>query len=74
MTPNVPVLTGMNPGFVKLGELLGKERLFEYIEKFGFGEKTGIDLNGEGTGIVFPLEKEKRVMYNSPVVCLGMKW
>ena len=46
-----------NPGFVKLGQLLGKERLFSYIDKFGFGEKTGIDLNGEGTGIVFPLER-----------------
>ena len=44
-----------NPGFVKLGQLLGKERLFNYIEKFGFGEKTGIDLNGEGTGIIFSL-------------------
>ena len=46
-----------NPGFVKLGQLLGKERLFSYISKFGFGEKTGVDLNGEGRGIVFPLEK-----------------
>lgn len=46
-----------NPGFVKLGQLLGKERLFGYINKYGFGEKTGIDLNGEGTGIIFPLEK-----------------
>ena len=46
-----------NPGFVKLGQLLGKERLFSYISKFGFGEKTGVDLNGEGKGIVFPLEK-----------------
>ena len=46
-----------NPGFVKLGQLLGKERLFSYISKFGFGEKTGVDLNGEGTGIIFPLEK-----------------
>ena len=46
-----------NPGFVSLGQKLGKERLFSYINKFGFGEKTGIDLNGEGTGIVFPLEK-----------------
>ena len=42
-----------NPGFVKLGQLLGKERLFGYIHKFGFGEKTGIDLNGEGKGILF---------------------
>ena len=46
-----------NPGFVKLGQLLGKERLFSYIDKFGFGEKTGVDLNGEGEGIVFPLNK-----------------
>ena len=50
-----------NPGFVKLGELLGKERLFSYIDKFGFGEKTGIDLNGEGTGIIFPLSKVHNV-------------
>ena len=50
-----------NPGFVKLGQLLGKERLFDYINKFGFGEKTGIDLNGEGEGILFPLEKVHNV-------------
>ncbi len=46
-----------NPGFVKLGQLLGKERLFSYIDKFGFGKKTGIDLAGEATGILFPLDK-----------------
>ena len=48
-----------NPGFVKLGMLLGKERLFNYIKLFGFGEKTGIDLNGEGEGIIFSLDKVK---------------
>lgn len=46
-----------NPGFVKIGQMLGKERLFSYIDKFGFGEKTGIDLNGEGQGIIFSLDK-----------------
>ena len=46
-----------NPGFVKLGQMLGKERLFSYIRKFGFGEKTGIDLNGEGSGILFSLDR-----------------
>ncbi len=46
-----------NPGFVKLGQTLGKEKLFSYIEKFGFGNKTGVDLNGEGQGIIFPLDK-----------------
>lgn len=50
-----------NPGFVKLGQMLGKEKLFSYINKFGFGEKTGIDLNGEGSGILFPLEKVHNV-------------
>lgn len=46
-----------NPGFVKLGQMLGKEKLFSYLDLFGFGKKTGIDLNGEGTGIIFPLDK-----------------
>lgn len=46
-----------NPGFVKMGQLLGKEKLFSYIDLFGFGEKTGIDLNGEGEGIIFSLDK-----------------
>src|SRR5699024_8540491 len=42
--------------FVHIGQLLGKEKLFEYIRAFGFGEKTGIDLSGEGTGILFKEE------------------
>ena len=46
-----------NPGFVVMGQKLGKERLFRYIENFGFGKKTGIDLNGEATGILFSLDR-----------------
>ena len=46
-----------NPGFVELGNRLGKETLFDYINKFGYGKKTGIDLNGEATGILFSLDK-----------------
>ena len=46
-----------NPGFVKIGQLLGKERLFSYLDKFGFGNKTGVDLSGESTGIIFPLDR-----------------
>ena len=45
-----------NPGFVKMGFLLGKDRLFDYIKLFGFGQKTGIDLNGEGKGIIFDIK------------------
>lgn len=46
-----------NPGFVELGNRLGKEKLFDYIDKFGFGKKTGVDLNGEASGILFDLDK-----------------
>ncbi len=46
-----------NPGFVNLGLKLGKETLFEYIKNFGFGSKTGIDLNGEASGIMFDINK-----------------
>lgn len=46
-----------NPGFVVLGQRLGTEKLYNYVGKFGFGRKTGIDLNGEGTGILFKLER-----------------
>ncbi|QJD83593.1 stage V sporulation protein D [Cohnella herbarum] len=42
-----------NPGFVTLGNRLGKEKLFSYIYNFGFGKKTGIDLKGEENGIMF---------------------
>lgn len=51
------VQNSCNPGFVELGNRLGKETLFDYINKFGYGKKTGIDLNGEATGILFSLDK-----------------
>lgn len=46
-----------NPGFVVLGQKLGKEKLFSYIDRLGFGSKTGIDLNGESKGIIFDLDR-----------------
>ncbi len=42
-----------NPGFVVMGQKLGVDTLYKYITSFGFGKKTGIDLNGEGSGILF---------------------
>lgn len=46
-----------NPGFVSLGQRLGTDRLFDYIEAFGFGKKTNIDLAGEASGILFNREQ-----------------
>ncbi|MGJ7922495.1 stage V sporulation protein D [Neobacillus sp. LXY-4] len=51
------VQNSCNPGFVELGQRLGKEKLFKYIKDFGFGTKTGIDLQGEGTGILFKMDR-----------------
>ncbi|MCY6354033.1 stage V sporulation protein D [Clostridium sp. ZS2-4] len=41
-----------NVGFMDLGRKLGAEKLNNYIQKFGFGKKTGIDLPGEAAGII----------------------
>ena len=46
-----------NVGFVKLGQMIGKEKLCESIDKFGFGKVSGIDLPGEAPGIVKPVNK-----------------
>ncbi len=50
-----------NIGSVKVAERLGKEKFYHYIKNFGFGAKTGIDLPGEATGILRPVENWTRV-------------
>jgi cell division protein FtsI (penicillin-binding protein 3) len=46
-----------NVGTIKTAMMLGKEKVYEYIRKFGFGDKTGIDLQGEISGIVHHTDK-----------------
>jgi cell division protein FtsI (penicillin-binding protein 3) len=46
-----------NVGAVTLAEMLGRKRLSNWITRFGFGEKTGIDFPGESPGIVLPLDR-----------------
>ncbi len=41
-----------NVAFVNMGRQVGKEKMYEYIKAFGFGENTGIDLLGESPGII----------------------
>lgn len=50
------VKNSCNPGFVSIGLDLGTETLMNYIHEFGFGTKTGVDLNGESSGILFKTE------------------
>ncbi len=41
-----------NIGMVKLGKALKRERYYDYLRAFGFGEKTGVDFPGESAGMV----------------------
>ncbi len=41
-----------NIGASKVGEKMGRDRFYRYISAFGFGEKTRINLPGEGKGMV----------------------
>ncbi len=50
-----------NIGSVKVAEKLGKEKFYQYIRNFGFGSKTGIDLPGEVSGLLRPVETWTRV-------------
>ncbi len=46
-----------NIGMAKIGQKMGAAKLYEGIKLFGFGRKTGIDLQGEEPGIVWPVNK-----------------
>ena len=43
-----------NVGMVYVGEKLGDEKLYDYLKKYGFGQPTGIDLQGEVSGYLKP--------------------
>ncbi|MGL5823191.1 MAG: stage V sporulation protein D [Sarcina sp.] len=51
------VQNSCNPGFMKLGERLGAEKLTEYIKRYGLGKKSGVDLPGEADGIIKRVDK-----------------
>lgn len=47
------VQNSCNPVFIEVGNRLGVSKLYDYIEGFGFMEKTGLDLPGEAKGILY---------------------
>jgi cell division protein FtsI (penicillin-binding protein 3) len=46
------VILSSNIGALKIGQVLGYSNYYEYLKRFGFGDKTGIELIGERQGIV----------------------
>lgn len=47
------VQNSCNPVFIEVVNRLGVSKLYDYIEGFGFMEKTGLDLPGEAKGILY---------------------
>ena len=46
-----------NPVFMVIGEQLGAQTFHDYLMRFGFNEKTGVDLPGEAVGIMYAADK-----------------
>lgn len=51
------LMNSCNPVFIGLGQKIGVEKYYDYLEKFGFFKKTGITLPGEAKGIFVKEEK-----------------
>ncbi len=55
------VVESCNGGMATVGLALGADRLYKWIRRFGFGEKTGIELGGESPGLVSRPETWARI-------------
>ncbi|MDT7602724.1 MAG: hypothetical protein QOF61_721, partial [Acidobacteriota bacterium] len=54
-----------NVAAIKLGMKLGDARLYDYVRRFGFGERTGVELPGESKGILRPLNRWQKTSIGS---------
>jgi cell division protein FtsI/penicillin-binding protein 2 len=48
------LIKSSNIGAAKLALSVGEQKFYEYIRRFGFGERTGIELPGEINGVIRP--------------------
>ncbi|MEK9156116.1 MAG: penicillin-binding protein 2 [Patescibacteria group bacterium] len=63
------IVNSDNVGMVWVSEKLGKEKLYDYIKKYGFFEKTGIDLDTEVNGYSPPLKHWRNI--NRATIAFG---
>ncbi len=57
LTASQIIQKSSNVGTIRIGQRLGSRRFDHWVRRFGFGKKTGVDLPGEQTGILLPVEK-----------------
>ena len=51
------IANSSNVGTARVGLALGETRFYDWIRRFGFGERTGIPLPGEGSGLLRPAQR-----------------
>ena len=67
-----------NPIFVDIALALGKEKYYDYVNSFGYGKVTGIDLPGEAQGMVIPKQAVKnadlaRISFGQAIACTPLQ-
>lgn len=63
------LMNSCNPGMIQIGQKIGNEAFYNYIEDFGLLSKTGIDMQGEGRGNFWP--KDAFLAGNGDIVSLA---
>jgi len=72
------LINSSNIGMAKIGQRLGKDRLYEGLKLFGFGAKTGIELPGEVDGLLRPPDtwtgySVTRIPFGQEICVTGMQ-
>ncbi len=60
-----------NVGTIRVGLALGSKRLYRYVRAFGFGEKSGIELPGETSGMLRRTERWSQL--SNAVISIGQE-
>lgn len=51
------LMESCNVALMEIGQRLGRAKFFKYNKLYGFGQRTGVDLPGESSGLVFTKEQ-----------------
>ncbi len=56
VTPRDVIKNSINTAMIRIAQRIGAERLYDALKKYGFGQKTGIELPGEVSGYLPPVQ------------------
>ena len=54
-----------NVGMVYIGEKLGDNKIYDYLQRFGFGQNTNLDIEGEASGYLKPQTNWYKIDYST---------